>query len=476
MTGVQTCALQIWRIAVPGAVAQSVAATAAGWAIALQLGWSSRAGLILGMALAVASTVVLVRMLGEWRRLGTRDGHVAVGWLIVEDLFTVVALVILPAIAIDSAEASDLLASLGMAMGKVALFAVLVWLLGRSLFSPLLERLARSSSPEFFTLSVFVLALSVAAVAASVFHVSVALGAFLGGMVVAQSRVGHQAAADILPFRDVFSALFFVSIGMLVKPAFVLENPLLILATLAVVLILKPLVALFLVLLLRGTAATATTVAVGLAQIGEFSFILAALGRSLDLLPEVGFNLVVATAILSIALNPLLFRLAPLIERGIGWLLPGTTPGQPLSEESEIHAAASIPAPVLVLAGYGRTGRRIAQSLGEAVGRIVVIDRSLDAVDQASADGHHGCFGKAESPELLAAAGLAEAATLVIATPALAEKLGICLAARKLNPRLRILAFSDNESESAWLREFGADDLIDAHAEAAAALRARLLG
>jgi CPA2 family monovalent cation:H+ antiporter-2 len=300
--------LRVWRIAVPGAVAQSAVAAAAGWALARAFGWSNAAGLVFGMALAVASTVVLMRMLVEQGRLDGRDGHVAVGWLIVEDLFTVAALVVLPTLALELSSAKSSVHALGIALGKVALFAALVWALGTRIVAAAMERVAKTRSTELFTLSVFVVALGIALLAAVVFNVSVALGAFLGGLVVGQSRFGPQAAADIAPFRDVFSALFFVSVGMLFNPLFVLEQPLLFLGALGIVLLVKPLVAVAIVLLLRDPPRTALTVAVGLAQIGEFSFILAALGTQRGLLPQAGFDALVAAAIASIAINPLLFR------------------------------------------------------------------------------------------------------------------------------------------------------------------------
>ena len=461
--------LRVWRIAVPGAVAQSVAATVFGWGIARALGWDSQAGLILGMALAVASTVVLMRMLESQGRLSTPDGHVAVGWLIVEDIFTVVALVILPALALEVSTPRALAGELALALGKVAVFAGLAWLLGPRLLGPLLERLARSGSRELFTLAVFVLALSVAAIAAGVFHVSVALGAFLGGLVVAQSRTGHQAAADMLPFRDVFSALFFVSVGMLFDPAFIVDNPGLIAAALAVVLVVKPLVAFVLVLLLRGSAATAATVSVGLAQIGEFSFILGALGKSLGLLPAAGFSLLVATALISIALNPLAFRLAPAIE---AWL------GRRRASAPSVAAPAPV-APAgtaILLLGYGRTGRRIARALGERHGAIVVVDHDLEAVDAAGEDGFTACFGNGGNPEILEAAGIAAATTVIVTAGTMADKMAICLAARRAGPGLRLVALADNDSERAWLEEFGVDDVVDLRREAAQAVVARLGG
>ena len=307
--------LRVRRVAIPGAVAQSAVATLAGWAAARAFGWSDAAGLVFGMALAVASTVVLIRMLTEQQRLQAHDGHVAVGWLIVEDLFTVLALVILPAVAGGAATGGSLTQELALALGKAAVFAALVWFVGTRLVSKVLERMVQPHSEELSTVAVLVIALGVAMIAAQVFHLSVALGAFFAGLVVGQSRFGRQAGIYMTPFRDVFAAMFFVSVGMLFNPSFVLEHPLIVLAALVVVLVVKPLVAVAIVMLLRETRQTAATVGVGLAQIGEFSFILGALGLQQGTLPQDALDALVAAAIVSIALNPLLFRAMRRFER-----------------------------------------------------------------------------------------------------------------------------------------------------------------
>ena len=317
------------------------------------------------MALAVASTVVLMRMLVDQDRLSTRAGHVAVGWLIVEDLFTVVALVVLPVLAIDARRPSP---SLGMplllALGKAAAFAAIVWVVGSRVVGALMDRMARTRSEELFTLAVFVLALGIAVIAAEGFHVSVALGAFFAGLVVGQSRFGPQASSYMTPFRDVFSALFFVSVGMLFNPSFVLAHPLMVLAALAVVLVVKPAVALAIVVLMRAERGTAATVAVGLAQIGEFSFILATLGLQLGILPPEGLDALVVAAIFSIALNPMLFRALRRFEAR------ATRPARP---RAEAEAPASPPPPAddgdrpLTITGSGElTQRVIARCLARA--------------------------------------------------------------------------------------------------------------
>jgi CPA2 family monovalent cation:H+ antiporter-2 len=447
--------LRVWRIAVPGAVAQSAVATVAGWAIARAFGWSHAAGIVFGMALAVASTVVLMRMLVAQDRLATRDGHVAVGWLIVEDLFTVVALVMLPALAAERSDPAGVAGALGLALGKAAVFAALVWLVGSRLVAPAMERVARTRSPELFTLTVFVVALGVALLAAEVFTVSVALGAFFAGLVVGQSRFGPQAAADMVPFRDVFSALFFVSVGMLFNPGIVASQPLLLAGALVIVLVVKPAVALGIVKLLRDTRRTALTVAVGLAQIGEFSFILGVLGRQLGLLPPAGMDILVAAAIVSIAVNPLLFRwIAAREARPDGGDAPPEARSAPEAEAGS--------GPVVALTGLGELGRRVVQRCADAGLPISVIDPDPDALAEFRGRGLVVVRGDPAQPEVLRAAGMAEAKMIVVTNPGLAEKMQICMAARQVNPRIAIVATSGSGAERAWLHEFGAAFVCDA--------------
>ena len=454
--------LRVWRLAVPGAVGQSALAAVAGWALARAFGWSHAAGLVFGMSLAVASTVVLMRMLVERNRLSAHDGHVAVGWLIVEDLFTVAALVVLPVIA--GAARRDAADSLGTelvwALAKVGAFAVLIGVIGVRLVSRLLERMVRTRSAELFTLTVFVVALGIAVLAAEVFHVSVALGAFFAGLVVGQSRFGPQAAADMAPFRDVFSALFFVSIGMLFNPLVVVEQPLLIVGVLAVVLLLKPLVALAIVLALRDSARTAATVAVGLAQIGEFSFILATVGASIGVLRPEAMDALVVAAIVSIALNPVLFRLAEHLferraRRGVAMPSePDADPGRPTVTTRE-----GAP-PIVVIAGYRGLGRRLA---ARAAGvPLAVVDADADEPQQNDAPDVSFVYGDPARAEVLAAAGVRDARILVLADLTLAQKMQVCTNARRLNPRIAVIGAAANDAERAWLEESGARFICDA--------------
>jgi CPA2 family monovalent cation:H+ antiporter-2 len=460
--------LRVKRVAIPGAVVQSVVAGVAGWGLARAFGWSDAAGVVFGMALAVASTVVLMRMLVEGGRLASRDGHVAVGWLIVEDIFTVVALVVMPALA-QGGSASQTGVEIALALGKGAVFALLVWALGTRLLAPGMERIARVRSSELFTLTVFVVALGVAVFAAEVFHISVALGAFFAGLVVGQSRIGPQAAADMAPFRDVFTALFFVSIGMLFDPMIVVERPAMLLLALGIVLVLKPLAALAIVLVLRDSMRTALTVAVGLAQIGEFSFILAAQGVALGTLPAEGQGLLVATAILSIALNPLLFRMLPALERRLSArsVAAAEPPGEPAPPEKPERAEMA--APVLI-AGVGKVGRRVALRAAASGIPVCVVDDRLEALEALQRRGVATIFGDPSRQAVLEAARVEAARVIVVTNSTLQMKVRICAAARKLNPRIAVVAPAENEAERAWLREFGAAHVAEIHDEVAESL------
>ncbi len=448
--------LRVRRVAIPGAIAQSAVATAAGWAAARSFGWSDGAGLVFGMALAVASTVVLVRMLTDEKRLTAHDGHVAVGWLIVEDVFTVLALVILPALAVrPGEEGGSIPVALALALGKAAVFAVLVWVVGTRLISRLMERMARTRSEELFTVAVFVIALGVALVASQVFHLSVALGAFFAGLVVAQSRFGPQASVYVTPFRDVFAAMFFVSVGMLFNPAFVLAEPLKVVAALAIVLVVKPLVAVLIVRLLRDTTRTAATVGVGLAQIGEFSFILAAQAGQLGLLPDDAQDALVAAALVSIALNPLLFRLVRRYEAARGELA-----------HARVAAADAVPEPVaprpVIVTGAGELARRVVARCANAGIPVCAVGKDMDRQDEARAGGAVTVYGDAAAADVLRAARVDVARVLVVTEAALADKMRVCVAARAVNPDLVLIAAAATTNERAWLAEFGVARVCDA--------------
>jgi CPA2 family monovalent cation:H+ antiporter-2 len=468
-------------VALPGALGQSAVATVLGTALALSFGWTLGAGLVLGIGLSVASTVVLVRGLVDHGRLDTPEGRVAVGWLVVEDVLTVVVLVLLPALA----GIGDVAGSLGTAVGKMALLGGLVVLAGARPIPWLLTHVARTRSRELFTLTVLVIALAVATVSATVFGVSTALGAFLAGMVVGQSAVSHQAAADALPLRDAFAVLFFVSVGMLFDPGFVVEEPALMLGATAIVLVAKPLAAVAIVLLLGRPPRTGLTVAVGLAQIGEFSFILAEAGRRLGVLPAEGHSVLVGCALVSIALNPLLFRALDPIEAWLRrhprlWdLLDRRARARGEAINRDVAAArareAGDGAVDAVVVGHGPVGRTVVRILREFGLAPVVVDLNVDTVAFLERSGQAAVYGDASRAEVLRAAGLAQARYVVVTLPDLASRLPVVVAARDINPRATVLTRARYLAERSMLEEIGADAVAYEEAEAAVRLAELLL-
>ncbi len=313
--------LAVRNIAIPGAIVQSLVATLLAVGLTYFWGWDIRGGLVLGLALSVASTVVLLRALIDLNLLETRAGQIAVGWLIVEDLFTVLALVLLPVVS-SGAGTAELMQSLAITLAKVALLVGIVLLVGPRVVPWLLARVEETKSRELFTLAVLAVAFGVAFGSAAAFGVSMALGAFLGGLVMGESELSHRAAEEALPMRDAFAVLFFTSVGMLFDPSFIFEHPLELLAVTLIVVVAKPAAAFGIVALLRQPTRTGLVVGAGLAQVGEFSFILAELGGSLGLISEMGHNLILAAAIVSITLNPLAFRLVEVFDRRSPQLVP----------------------------------------------------------------------------------------------------------------------------------------------------------
>ena len=418
--------LAVRWIAIPGAVAQIAVATAIGTVMALSWGWSLGAGLVLGLALSVASTVVLLRALQQRNELDSQHGRIAVGWLIVEDLAMVLALVFLPALADalggtpPGGHSRPLLAELGITMGKIAIFLAVALVGGKRLVPWLLQRVARSGSRELFTLAVLAIALGIAYGSAELFDVSFALGAFFAGVLLAESDLSHQAAADSLPLQDAFAVLFFVSVGMLFDPSIAVRDPLAVLAVLLAIVVGKSFAAFLIVLLFRYPVATALTVSASLAQIGEFSFILAAMGVSLGLLPPEGRDLVLAGALISITLNPFVFAtitpvtrwvrarpaLYALVERGATRL--ATLPQNPRSNPLREHA---------IVVGYGRVGGMIGAALADRRLPFVVIERDLRLVEVLRERGLRAIYGDASTPGVLEAAHIGSARLLVIASP-----------------------------------------------------------
>ncbi|HSV84557.1 MAG TPA: YbaL family putative K(+) efflux transporter [Ramlibacter sp.] len=447
--------LAVRRIAIPGAVVQMLAATAMGTGAAVLWGWSLPAALVFGLSLSVASTVVLLRALESLGILESFNGRIAVGWLVVEDLAMVVVLVLLPPLAGlmtgKGVEPEALWRSIGITLFQVALFVTLMLVVGRRLFPWLLWQVQRLGSRELFTLCVVAAAVSIAYGATMLFGVSFALGAFFAGMVLRESQFSHRAAEETLPLRDAFAVLFFVSVGMLFDPRILVDQPLQVLAVVGVIVVGKSLAAALLVLLLRYPLHTALTVSASLAQIGEFSFILVGLGASLKLLPPEAQSLVVAGALISIALNPLVFKAIEPLQR---WLLARSQLARQLAARDDPLAELPIDTDPrylsrqVVLVGYGRVGRKLADALSANGVPFVVADQNRELVEQLRGAGLLAVSGDATQPETLVQAHVARARMLVIAT---SETLGVrqmAAHARLLNPGIEIVVRSHNEEEA----------------------------
>ncbi|CAG0997937.1 Putative cation/proton antiporter YbaL [Phycisphaerales bacterium] len=469
-------------IALPGAIGQSlVAMLLSAWVFGL-FGWPLKPALVLGMAMAVASTVVLLRVLLDRGMLNSVHGHVAVGWLIVEDIFTVLALVFVPILAANgqpSSPGSEApgLATVGWALLKLCALIAIVLVAGSRVVPWVLAQVAKLRSRELFTLTVLVLSVTIAVGSATLFGSSVALGAFLAGLVVAQSPVSHQAAADALPMRDAFAVLFFVSVGMLFDPAFLIQHPLMVASGLIIVLGAKPLAALAIVAVLGFPARTALTVAIGLAQIGEFSFILAQVAGEHGLMPEDGRSLLVAVAMISIALNPLLFRHLDRIEGALRrrpalWRLLSIR-AQHRTEAINAIARAEIARnerPLAVIVGYGPVGRVVDALLRDAKMQTVIIEMNMETVQSLRKSGHSVIYGDATRPEILHEAGVGRAVNLVVTLPHSAGRNDLILAARELNPEVEITVRAHYLNDRDSLRAAGANKVVFEEGEVGIAL------
>ncbi len=458
--------LAVKKLAIPGAIIQVVVSTALGALLATAWGWPPGTAVVFGLALSVASTVVVLRALEAGDALESMNGRIAVGWLIVEDLVMVLVLVLLPPLAGvlrgDSAPATPessghgLLVALSITLGKVLAFVLLMVVVGRRLLPRLLWMVAQTGSRELFTLAVIAAAVGVAYGSALLFDVSFALGAFFAGMMMRESELSHRAAEESLPLRDAFAVLFFVSVGMLFDPQIVIEQPLRVLATTAVVMLGNPLVAAALVLVFRYPLNTALTVGASLAQIGEFSFILAALGVSLGLLPAQAQSLLVAAALISISANPLVFAAT---RPALDWIRARSAlarrlerSGDPLGELPATVAERYLAGQV-VLVGYGRVGRRIGQALTEQGIPYVVAEQNRERVEQLRKDGIPSVLGDAAQPFVLIQAHIAKAGMLVIATPDTVSHRRMAEIARTLNPEIEIVVRTHSEEEAELMRQ-----------------------
>lgn len=478
--------LAVRRIAIPGAVGQSLAAAIGTMFFLHRFGESWTAGLVFGLCLSVASTVVLIRVLSDQRALHSPAGHISVGWLVVEDLFTVLVLVLLPALfGKPEGDAPHLGITVGISLLKVTALVAGVFVIGGRVVPWLMHRAARTRSRELFTLTVLVIALGIAVSSARLFGVSMALGAFLAGMIVGQSEFSHRAAIDALPMRDAFAVLFFVTVGMLMNPRDLMESPWLLLSTLFVILIIKPVAAFIIVRWLGSPPRTALSVAAALAQIGEFSFMLGDLGRKLEILSTGQTNVLAAAAILSITINPFLFKGVKPLEtwatRKPGlwkWLtarVPAPT-GTADHDESLSHAPQQRDAAHrAVIIGYGPVGRTVTRLLRENEIEPTIVEMNVDTVRKLVAEDIRAVYGDATHRETLKNAGVPEAGTVILTASNTADSPETIRVARDLNPKVRILARAGYVKEIAALRSAGADAVFSSESEVGFAMIEALL-
>lgn len=455
--------MRVRKIAIPGAVVQMAAATILGGSIAIVWGWNYGSALIFGLSLSVASTVVLLRALEERKVLESINGHIAVGWLLVEDLAMVVVLVLLPPLSHSFGSGENAMVEvnkplwlvLSLTFVKVSAFLALMLFVGRRFFPKLLWHVARTGSRELFTLCVITAAISVAYVAAKLFGISFALGAFFAGMIMRESSFSHRAAEESLPLREAFAVLFFVSVGMLFNPAVLVEQPLQILIVVGIIVIGKSIAAFVLVLAFRYSLQSALIVSASLAQIGEFSFILSELGVRLGMMPEEGRSFILAGAIISIALNPLIFRLIDPVQSFVNsyprlfkcFARPDPLTELPMTTTEEYLAGQ------VVLVGYGRVGRRVARLLSENNIPYVIVEENRELIQSLRAANFPAVYGNAAEPSVLIQSHIARASMLMILTSDTVHVRKMIQCARELNPEIEIIIRTHNEEEAELLQK-----------------------
>lgn len=475
--GLQFHVREFWSvrwIALPGAIIQSLVTATLGAVVMHALGWAWPASIVFGLAISVASTVVMIRVLSDNNVIHTQTGHIALGWLVIEDIFTIFVLVLLPVLlGPEGVGTIGIVPAFGLTAIKILILVAITFAVGKWLIPRVLTNIANTQSRELFTLAILAIALSIAVGSAYMFDVSMALGAFLAGMVVGQSEFSLRAAIDALPLRDAFAVLFFVSVGMLFDWGSLIQTPGLVLATLAIILVGKPLVAFCIVVFLKYPVKTALSVALVLSQIGEFSFILAAMGAELGILPAQAQNILVAAAIVSITLNPLLFRSGGKIERWLERHTPSFSARiqarcQPLPDPGTGGEDVLLPGtPHAVVVGYGPVGRTVTRLLRDNGIIVTVVELNIQTVQALHAQGIRAIYGDATRIDTLKAADVGTAGVLVISVPNLREGIGVLKEVREINPKIRIIARTTYLSEQKELADAGADDIFSDEGEMA---------
>ncbi|MDF0642608.1 MAG: YbaL family putative K(+) efflux transporter [Nitrospira sp.] len=453
--------LSVRHIAIPGAIAQIIIATGLGWGLGYAIGWSLGTGLMFGLALSTASTVVLLRALEDRRLVDTSEGRIAIGWLIVEDIAMVVALVVVPALSGalkgssgPSAQLGPLLFTLAVTLGKVLLFITLMLVIGKRVIPWALEQVSKTGSRELFTLALLAIALGTAFGSATLFGVSFALGAFFAGLILNESELSHKAAADTLPLRDAFAVLFFVAVGMLFDPSILVRQPWAVAGTLLIILVGKSLAAWVIALLFGHPQRVALTISASLAQIGEFSFMLAELGVHWNLLPHEGRDLILAGAILSIVMNPVWFMIVDRLQPRGRRAGPATAPAFSAKDH-------------VILVGHGRVGSLVHRALRDENQPVLVIENDAEVVRTLRVQGERVILGNAEAPGILEAAQVGRARMLISAIPNVFEAGQVIERARALNPSIEVAACAQSDAEAEHLRRRGAGVVITGEQEIA---------
>jgi CPA2 family monovalent cation:H+ antiporter-2 len=471
--------LAVRSIAITGALGQSAIATLLGAVAGRTFGWSWEASVLFGLALSVASTVMLTRVLADNSDLQTPVGRIAIGWLVVEDIFTIVVLVLLPAVFSQPVrEPASLIAVVALTLAKLVVLAVFAFVVGGRLIPRILNGVASTHSRELFTLTVLVLALGIAVGSSLAFGVSMALGAFLAGMIVGQSEFSFRAASDALPMRDAFAVLFFVSVGMLLDPKALMASPGLLLATLGIVVLAKPIAAFVIAALFGYGSKIAISVAIALAQIGEFSLILATVGDQLKILPAGASNLIIATAMISLALNPILYRWTRRLDRALArsprlWRIFNRS-GKLQGIVGDVEKTDPVNRTVIV--GYGPIGQMVGRLLREEGVQPVLVEMNVDTARRLRNEGYAVVYGDATRPEVLEAAGIRTARALVISGPTAEQRAEIIRLARKMNPNIRVLVHSSYLRDVPIMRDAGADEVFSGEGEVALAMIQYILG
>lgn len=458
--------IAVKNVAVLGAIVQSFVATLAGTAVSMMFGLSLTSGLIMGMGLSVASTVVLLKMLEDNNLIDSKEGHIVIGWLIAEDILTVLALVILPTYANTGAGLWEFAETIGISLGKVALFSLITLLLGGKVIPWILTNVAKTRSRELFTLTILATAFSIATVASIYFGVSFALGAFLGGLVVGNTSLHSEATANILPLREAFSVIFFLSVGMLVNPTFIIENAWFILLCVIIVVLIKSATAFGLVIALGKSVKVALTAAVGLAQIGEFSFILAQEAQRLSLITQEVYSVLIGTSIISIAINPILFKLLPKMEIYLAknetiWKLLNKRRDKKNKEllelSKEVRKERETKA---IIIGFGPVGRRVYDELEKQNIKATIIDMNIETVKELTSNKISALYGDATQKDILIESGMKTAEKVFITLPDVGNIINVVSEIMKINNQVKIYSRVRYKGSEEILKSMGVSEVF----------------